>query len=174
MNRFEMISIIIDARKTEYENSDEFKEITHLFHPISINKGDDEIETFATKIHFYPTYSIINNGFSFEDEQYNKTGELKVSYNSYLSDDEIKSLSYFDYSRTKIYRLHIQGVGAPYFDWERTDAKNLFLITTKLIDYLKENPLTDHNNDTIEELDKIKIISSFCMKRDYEVLFFEN
>jgi hypothetical protein len=49
---------------------------------------------------FEPTYLLLSNSFSF-DRNVEETREGKLAYSKYLTANEIKTLSYFDYSGKK-------------------------------------------------------------------------
>jgi len=177
MNRIEKVSILIDDEIGKYELDveyqtllEDFPEITTYKYPV--NKETIEIELHTSEIHFYPTYFLLDNGYCFEDSQYSESGEFKVPYDKFLNATEIKSLSFFDYSGEKIYRLHIQENSD--YDWERTKANNLLLISTKLIEYLNSNPLTKYNEETLRELKFINSLSKICLKHGSEMLFLFN
>lgn len=166
MNRYEMFKVIIDGNPIDYENDNNFKKLHDFLTKID---WQNEQQAYGCSIHFYPTYNLISNQFSFENQNndsYSDNGT--ISYDKFLSEEEIKSLSYYDYAGEKLYRLAIQD--RPSSDWEHIKPKNLCLITKRLIDYLNENNLTEFHNETLNELKKLYQISEFCLLKNYEII----
>jgi len=167
MNRYEKVSIIIDADKKDYESLDEFKKISNFLEEYEFN----DKQTFSMEIFWYPTYNLLNNEFSFENmisEQKNN----KIPYQEYLTESQIKSLSYYDYGGEKIYRLAIQR--QEILDWDCINPENLELITKELINYLDQNNLTEFHNETLDELRKLNELSLFCKMIKCEIILFED
>jgi len=167
MNRNIKIKVILNADKSEYESQQNFEKVSGLLEPtIWIN---DE-NTFEYEIHFEPTYNLLLTQFSF-DSTYVENRPNRISYKSYLTDDEIKSLSIFDYAGEKIYRLALQDNSDR--EWDVTKPEQLHLVTTKLHDYLSQNQLIEYQDETLQELKDLIEISNFCNQCGIEVLFFD-
>ncbi|MCL5246926.1 hypothetical protein M4I21_13975 [Cellulophaga sp. 20_2_10] len=166
MNRYEKFLVIIDTEKAEYESKPEFKEVSSFLKP---NEWGDNVETYQMEIFYYPTYNLLNNQFSF-GENISEKDDNKIPYEQYLSESEIKSLSFYDYAGDKLYRFAIQK--EEMLDWDCINPENLLLITSNLLEYLKQNNLTDYHNETIEELEKLNKLSKFCKSINSEIILF--
>lgn len=165
MNRNWCQRIIISAHKTQYEQDKDFQSIAHFVEP---TVWGEDMATYEFVIHFYPTYSLLDNNFSFKQNIADE-GECKLPYQRYLYPWHIWSLSYFDYSGEKIYRLAIQDQSKR-TDWDEIEAKNLVLLTGRLLKYLRKHPLTEYQAETLEELQKLNLVAKFCKKRKYKVI----
>jgi hypothetical protein len=120
MNRHEKFRVIINADRKEYEKSRHFKKISNLVEPTI---WGEDLKTFEMQIHFYPTYNLLENQFSFKSDDFDSYNG-KIPYQEYLSKRQIKSLSYYDYAGEKIYRLAIQDESIS-TDWDSIDPKKL-------------------------------------------------
>lgn len=166
MNRHEKVEVIINANSDSYADNENFNSISQFMSKL---EWIDGIDTYAFEIHFYPTYNLLDNNYSFENEYHSSTSNGKMPYEKYLTNEEIKSLSYFDYFGEKIYRLSIQD--RPNYDWDYLRPTNLKLICVKLINYLKVNNLTNYNEETISELSKLVKVAEFCELKELEIIF---
>jgi hypothetical protein len=114
-----------------------------------------------------PTYLLLSNSFSF-DRNVEETTEGKIAYSKYLTSNEIKTLSYFDYSGEKIHRL-IKFDGD---DFEKIKPNDLQLVTSKLLIYLDENKLKYEHEKTIAELNILnKLANIFLNSENYFLVF---
>ncbi len=110
----------------------------------------ENLKMVSLEIKREPTYLLLKNQFSFQ-RNIEDDFEGCMPFSKFLNENEIKSLSYFDYSNEKIYRLsHLNS-----FEFEQMNPNDLFLISEKLIEYLKINPLISRNDEALNELKKI-------------------
>lgn len=166
MNRYEKFLVVIDQDKIKYENNSEFEKVSSF---LESNDWADNIKTFQMEIFYYPTYNLLNNQFSFR-ENISEKDDNKIPYEKYLSESQIKSLSFFEYGGDKLYRFAIQKKET--LDWDCINPENLLLITSNLLEYLKQNNLSDYHNETIEELEKLNKLSEFCKSINSEIILF--
>jgi len=164
INRHEKFIVIIDSNRNSYENMPEFNNIKNYLEEYELPNG---IMTFKTEIHWYPTFNLLDNQFCF-DYNTSESSDNKIPYQKYLNDSQIKSLSFNEYQNS--FKLIIDKKES--LDWDCVKPESLEVITTNLINYLNQNPLTLYNSETIEELSSLKEISSFCKLIDCEILFF--
>lgn len=167
MNRSSKYQVIISGDRKEYEIDPRFSSIAEtLQEMIWVN----DVKTYYCWIHQEPTFHLIRNQFSFQNRR-EFSGEQTLSYKKYLSEGEIRSLSYWDYHGEKIHGLMIYGRWDEM--WESVKSKDLFVVTKGLIDYLSENKLTEYHEETIKELQQLNLVAKFCQSFDYEILFFD-
>ena len=159
--------VIIKGDSKNFEKDEDFKLISNFLTQIN---WIDDVPTYYLEIHQDPTFNLINNQFSF-DLNRGMNGKYKVPYDSYLTNSQIRSLYYWEYEKEKIHSLLINDRHDDM--WESCLSKDLFLITTDLLEYLSKNNLMEFHNETILELQKLKGMSKFSMKFEYEILFFD-
>ena len=116
---------------------------------------------------FEPTYLLLSNSFSFE-RNVEETFEGKIAYSKYLTSNEIKTLSYFDYSGEKIHRLFEFDGG----DFEKIKPSDLQLVTSRLLLYLEENKLKYEHEKTIVELQILNTLANTFINGESHFLIF--
>lgn len=166
MNREEKYKVIIEGQHDEYKKDPDFKTIESFVKGIS---WVNDINSTYYEIHQKPTYEMIRNQFSFERRR-DMTGENKLKYDSFLTKDQIQTLSFWEYEGEKIYGLAIYGRWDDM--WDSATAKDVLTVTKGLIEYLKVNPLISYQEETLGELEKLNQIANFASKFGYEIKFF--
>ncbi|UKN03447.1 hypothetical protein K6119_07965 [Paracrocinitomix mangrovi] len=164
MNEQKMV-FVINSSKSNYENSPEFASISSYIKP-TMWHADGDIETFCTEIS-YSTFKLLDNQFSFDFDRSAKQ-EGKVSYKEFLNENEIQSLSYFDYGGEKIYRLLLHDM-----DWYKVKSKDLKLICDKLQNYLASHQILHSTEVITEDLDKLSAIAEFCSSNNLNLSVFD-
>lgn len=157
--------LVIDKPKTEYEDDPEFKKIIDKLNP-SMWGIDGDIETYCMKISL-TTYKLIDNQFSFDFDRTIKN-EGHLPYKTYLKEDEIKSLNFYDYGGEKIYRLL-----ELHLDWYNVKSKDLLIVSTKLLSYISQNNLIENNELVLGDLEDLINLSSFCLSKGINFSFYD-
>ena len=98
------------------------------------------------------------------------TGENKLTYGSFLTEEQIQSLSDWEYEGEKIYGLAIYGRWDDM--WDSATSKDVATVTKGLLEYIKENPLISFQEETLDELEKLNQLANFASKYEYEIKFF--
>jgi len=166
MNRTEIYKVIIEGQREDYKSDSAFKQVKPFMKKMT---WVNDIETYSLEIHQVPTYEMIRNQFSFEQKR-DMTGENKLTYDHYLSTDQIKSLSFWEYEGEKIYGLAIYGRWDDM--WDSAKSEDVITITNGLIEYLNKHKLISYHDETIEELTNLNSIAKFASKFSYEIKFF--
>ena len=166
MNRSAKYKVIIEGQLEKYNKDSDFKTIESF---VKEMQWVNDINSTYYEIHQEPTYEMIRNQFSFERRRDMK-GESKLTYDSFLTKDQIQSLSFWEYEGEKIYGLAIYGRWDDM--WDSATAIDVITVTKGLIDYLKKNPLISYQEETLDELEKLNQLAKFASKFDYEIKFF--
>jgi len=166
MNRAEIYQVVIEGQREDYKKDPEFSSIEPF---VKEFPWVNDINTTFLEIHQEPTYEMIRNQFSFKRRR-DMTGENKLNYDSFLSSEQIQSLSFWEYEGEKIYGLAIYGRWDDM--WDSAKSKDVATITKGLIEYLNQNPLISYHEETLDELEKLNQLANFAPKFDYEIKFF--
>ena len=166
MNRTEVYQVVIEGQFDEYKNDVDFNIIKSF---VKEMPWVNDINSTYMEIHQEPTYEMIRNQFSFENRR-DMSGENKLAYDSFLSSEQIQSLSFWEYEGEKIYGLAIYGRWDDM--WDSATSKDVATVTNALPEYLKQNPLISFHEETMDELGKLNQLANFASKFNYEIKFF--
>lgn len=166
MNRAETYKVVIEGQLEEYKNDIDFKNIESFLKEMP---WVNDIKSTFFEIHQEPTYEMIRNQFSF-DRRRDMAGENKLTYDSFLTKEQIQSLSFWEYEGEKIYGLAIYGRWDDM--WDSATSKDVATVTKGLIEYLTKNPLISYQEETLDELEKLNQLANFASKFEYEIKFF--
>jgi len=141
----------------------------------SFEKYDfDGMQTFMTIIHNKPTFDIIRSSHRDPNNYGTQKNEDKFyDLSSFMSELEIKSLSVYQYLEDKIYGLVKQDDEVE-DDLDFCEPKDLYLVTKNLIEYLAENELLSHHDETLLELNQLNTMANIAKNYNVEIAFFDD
>lgn len=166
MNRTEKYKVIIEGQRDEFMKDPEFKLIESF---VKEMEWVNDINSTYMEIHQEPTFEMIRNQFSFERRR-DMTGENKLTYDSFLSSEQIQSLSFWEYEGEKIFGLAIYGRWDDM--WDSATSKDVATVSNGLIEYLNQNPLISFHEETVKELIQLNKLAEFASKFEFEIKFF--
>lgn len=162
--------LIVDSSKNNYESGLGFEKVKEILKP-STWGYPNEFETYHFKVS-WATFKLLDNQFSFEADKIksNKaaSNDGRISYKKYLTEQEIRSINFFDYSGEKIFRLlELEE------DWDRVRSKDLRLVSNRLIKYLNKYELMNNREDVTAELGYLEMMGKFFSRRGIDFILFD-
>lgn len=158
------VEFIIERTKSEFEEDLNFKKLEVNLETSTWGMNSD-IPTFTFQLS-NTTFRLLDNEFSYHFSREDKS-EGKVSYEKYLTKNEIQSLSFFDYSGEKIHRLFEQN-----FELLNVKSQDLKLVSHALLNYLNEHDFINPQANVKNELEFLFSLSSILEKYDINITVF--
>lgn len=136
-----------------------------------------QLSTWSFLFKFYPTYIMLNNRFRIPDLWgNNKTHfEDELLLSDFMTIDEIKTLTYFEYAEEKIYAIKDQLKSLEISEqWEFADfvsSNDMLTVSKALLKYLEtDNLKTDINKaDVVNELLRINMLAELALRHNLDL-----
>lgn len=165
MNNNQKMILVINCPKSEYESDSKFNTIKNKLEP-TMWGIDGDMETYCIRINM-STFKLLYNQFSFDFDRSDKKDGC-LPYTSFLKEDEIRSMHFYDYGGEKIYRL-----GELEIDWSNTLSKDMLMVASKLLQYISKNQLIENSETVKKDLQSIIKISEFCVSRSIDFSIYD-